>query len=84
MATKTNENGTEWQHDNDFFIHNLADVQTKSIGRNTKIWQFCVVLKNAHIGSNCNICSHCFMRMTLSSVIMLQLKMEIIFSTELS
>ncbi len=44
----------------DYFIHNLADVQTTAIGKDTKIWQFCVVLKGAKIGSNVNICSHCF------------------------
>ncbi len=42
------------------FIHKLADVQTSQIGENTKIWQFCVVLADAVIGSDCNICSHCF------------------------
>ena len=36
-------------------IHKLADVQTQNVGENTNIWQFCVVLKNAEIGSNCNI-----------------------------
>ena len=36
-------------------IHSLADVQTIDIGKNTSIWQFCVVLKGAKIGSNCNI-----------------------------
>jgi acetyltransferase-like isoleucine patch superfamily enzyme len=36
-------------------IHKLADVQTQDIGENTYIWQFCVVLKNAKIGNNCNI-----------------------------
>ena len=36
-------------------IHKLADVQTQNIGENTNIWQFCVILKNAKIGSNCNI-----------------------------
>jgi acetyltransferase-like isoleucine patch superfamily enzyme len=41
-------------------IHNLSDVQSKNIGKNTNIWQFCVVLPNAQIGDNCNICSHCF------------------------
>lgn len=41
-------------------IHPLADVQSSNIGKNTKIWQFCVVLKDAVIGDNCNICSHCF------------------------
>lgn len=42
------------------FIHPLTDVQSASIGENTKIWQFCVVLPNAQIGRDCNICSHCF------------------------
>lgn len=41
-------------------IHSTSDVQTKNIGSGTHIWQFCVVLKNAHIGADCNICSHCF------------------------
>lgn len=41
-------------------IHSLADVQSNSIGKDTNIWQFCVVLKGAQIGKNCNICSHCF------------------------
>ena len=40
--------------------HRLADVQSKNIGNNTKIWQFTVVLPNAQIGQDCNICSHCF------------------------
>ena len=41
-------------------IHSKADVQSKSIGEGTKIWQFCVVLENARIGKNTNISSHCF------------------------
>lgn len=41
-------------------IHPLSDVQTKNIGKNTNIWQYCVVLPDAQIGDNCNICSHCF------------------------
>ena len=41
-------------------IHNLADVQSKNIGKDTNIWQFCVVLPKDEIGENCNICSHCF------------------------
>lgn len=41
-------------------IHRLSDVQSTSIGRNTKIWQFCVILPNASIGDNCNICSCVF------------------------
>ena len=41
-------------------IHTLSDVQSKNIGENTNIWQYCVVLSGAKIGKNCNICSHCF------------------------
>lgn len=41
-------------------IHPLSDVQSKHIGENTNIWQFCVVLPKAVIGANCNICSHIF------------------------
>lgn len=41
-------------------IHKLSEVQTQNIGRNTNIWQFVVILQNAIIGEDCNICSHCF------------------------
>ena len=41
-------------------IHPLSDVQTIKIGDNTRIWQYVVVLPEATIGSNCNICSHSF------------------------
>lgn len=41
-------------------IHQLSDVHSVNIGENTKIWQFCVVLKGAKIGSNCNICANVF------------------------
>ena len=44
----------------DTSIHPTADVQTQQIGRGTRIWQFCVVLAEARIGADCNICSHCF------------------------
>ncbi|MGV0939595.1 acyltransferase [Empedobacter falsenii] len=36
-------------------IHSLADVQSTQIGENTSVWQFCVILKGAKIGNNCNI-----------------------------
>ena len=36
-------------------IHPTAEVQTDRIGDNTLIWQYCVILKGAKIGSNCNI-----------------------------
>jgi len=41
-------------------IHSTADVQSTNIGSNTLIWQFCVVLKGATIGEECNINSHVF------------------------
>ena len=44
----------------DVFVHELADVVTDSIGAGTKIWQYVVVLPDAVIGADCNICSHCF------------------------
>ena len=44
----------------DTFIHSLSDVQLKIVGANTRIRQFGVILPNAKIGANCNICSHCF------------------------
>lgn len=40
------------------YIHKLSDVQTSSIGKGTRIWQFVVILKNAIIGDNCNICAN--------------------------
>ncbi|RCU42594.1 N-acetyltransferase [Chryseobacterium lacus] len=36
-------------------IHPLSDVQTANIGVDTYVWQFCVILKDAVIGNNCNI-----------------------------
>ena len=36
-------------------IHPLADCQSKLIGDGTTIWQFCVILNGAVIGSNCNL-----------------------------
>lgn len=42
------------------FFHSLSEIGSKSIGENTRIWQFVVILPNAKIGADCNICSHCF------------------------
>jgi UDP-2-acetamido-3-amino-2,3-dideoxy-glucuronate N-acetyltransferase len=44
----------------DTFIHPLADVQTTAIGHGTRIWQFVVILPDARVGADVNICSHCF------------------------
>lgn len=41
------------------FIHALADVQSADIGKDTRIWQYVVVLPGSRIGDDCNICSHC-------------------------
>jgi UDP-3-O-[3-hydroxymyristoyl] glucosamine N-acyltransferase len=41
-------------------IHELADVKAIDIGPGTRIWQYCVVLDGAKIGSNCNICANVF------------------------
>lgn len=41
-------------------IHPLSDVQSTNIGKNTSIWQYCVVLSDARIGNNCNICAFVF------------------------
>ncbi len=41
-------------------IHELSDVKTNKIGKDTTIWQYCVIMKGVKIGKDCNICSHCF------------------------
>lgn len=41
-------------------IHPLADVQSTDIGSGTRIWQFCVVLAGAKLGSNVNLCAQVF------------------------
>ena len=38
-----------------YSIHPTAEVQTDKIGEGTSIWQYCVVLKGAILGKNCNI-----------------------------
>ena len=40
--------------------HKLSDVQSLNLGEDTTIWQYCVILKNAKIGNNCNINAHVF------------------------
>lgn len=41
-------------------IHPKSDVLSNFIGDETSIWQFSVVLPEARIGRNCNICAHVF------------------------
>lgn len=40
-------------------IHETADVQSTSIGQGTRVWQYVVILPQAKIGQNVNVCSHC-------------------------
>jgi UDP-2-acetamido-3-amino-2,3-dideoxy-glucuronate N-acetyltransferase len=47
-------------------IHKLSDVQSRNIGKNTKIWQFVVVLPKAVIGDEVNICANCFIENDVS------------------
>jgi UDP-2-acetamido-3-amino-2,3-dideoxy-glucuronate N-acetyltransferase len=44
----------------EYFVHQLADVQTEQIGPGTRIWQFAVILEGATIGRDCNLCAHTF------------------------
>ena len=39
-------------------IHPLSDVQSSTIGTDTRVWQYCVILADAKIGNNCNLCAH--------------------------
>lgn len=41
-----------------FKIHKLADVKSKHIGNETRIWQYSVIFEHARVGDNCNICAH--------------------------
>jgi acetyltransferase-like isoleucine patch superfamily enzyme len=40
-------------------IHPLADVQSRTIGEGTTVWQYVVILPGAVIGRGCNISAHC-------------------------
>ena len=42
------------------FIHPSSDVQSQNIGKGTTAWQFSIVLEEARIGSDCNLCAHTF------------------------
>jgi len=43
----------------DSFIHASADVKSKNIGKNTRVWQYVVIFPDAVIGDDVNVCSHC-------------------------
>ena len=39
-------------------IHSSAQTKGASIGSGTRVWQFCIILPEAQIGRDCNICAH--------------------------
>ena len=39
-------------------IHLLSDCKSTHIGKDTNIWQYCVIFPEAKIGENCNICAN--------------------------
>ena len=41
-------------------IHPWAQTEGASIGSGTRVWQFCIILPQARVGDNCNICAHVF------------------------
>ncbi|HEX7501070.1 MAG TPA: WxcM-like domain-containing protein, partial [Polyangia bacterium] len=43
-----------------FFQHPQALVESKNIGKGTRIWAFAHVLPGAVVGEDCNLCDHAF------------------------
>lgn len=43
-----------------FFKHPLALVETDQVGEKTNVWAYAHVMKNAVVGSHCNIGDHAF------------------------
>jgi len=41
-------------------IHQSSSVLSKQMGKDTNVWQYVIILEDAVIGNQCNICSHCF------------------------
>src|SRR5438874_844737 len=39
-------------------IHPSAQTEGARIGPGTRVWQFCIILPQAQIGCDCNICAH--------------------------
>jgi acetyltransferase-like isoleucine patch superfamily enzyme/dTDP-4-dehydrorhamnose 3,5-epimerase-like enzyme len=54
------KNSTKKNLDKDIYIHPNAIVESKNIGKNTRIWAFAHILPEAVIGEDCNICDHTF------------------------
>jgi acetyltransferase-like isoleucine patch superfamily enzyme/dTDP-4-dehydrorhamnose 3,5-epimerase-like enzyme len=43
-----------------YFKHKHAIVESRNVGKGTKVWAFAHILPGAVVGSNCNICDHTF------------------------
>ena len=44
----------------DHFQHPDAIVESKHVGRGTRVWAFAHILPDAVVGEDCNICDHVF------------------------
>jgi len=44
----------------EYFAHKDSLVESRNIGKGTRIWAFAHILPNAVIGEECNICDHTF------------------------
>jgi UDP-2-acetamido-3-amino-2,3-dideoxy-glucuronate N-acetyltransferase len=44
----------------DYFLHPNSIVESKQIGKGTRVWAFAHILPGAVIGEDCNLCDHTF------------------------
>lgn len=44
----------------EFYVHPSALCESNSIGKGTRIWAFCHIMKNVVIGEDCNLGDHSF------------------------
>jgi NDP-sugar pyrophosphorylase family protein len=43
-----------------YFKHPLAVVESKQIGKDTRVWGWVHIMEEVSIGENCNVGEHCF------------------------
>ena len=43
-----------------YFAHEKAVVESRHVGRGTRVWAFAHILPDARVGEDCNICDHVF------------------------
>jgi acetyltransferase-like isoleucine patch superfamily enzyme len=55
-----NSTSTEDRREPEYFRHPLAVVETKRVGRGTRVWAFAHLLVGCKVGEDCNICDHVF------------------------